>query len=125
MVIGGVSADQDIVDVPTPDAAGPVLDEVVYGAADVFVWLLGESLEPSPELVLPTFEAIDGWAGGRAVLWGDETQSCTRIALAGDSSDELADIRDAVDLWVQAGDNRSVETDGELTIVTGCAPFVP
>jgi len=125
MVFGGIEPGQEIVDVPTPDAAGPVLDEAVYGAADMFIWLLGESLEPDPELLFPTFTAIDGWAGGRAVLWGDDTQSCTRIALAGDSDQELAEIREAVDVWVQSGPDRSVEADGDLTVVTSCAPYVP
>ena len=125
MVFGGVPAGEAIIDVATPEADGPVLDEAVYGAADIFTWLLGESLEPAPELIFPAFTAIDGWAGGKAVLWGDDVESCTRIALAADSEPDLNELRDAIDPWVQAGPNRSSTIEGDLLVVTGCAAYVP
>lgn len=125
MVAFGSVRDEVIVDVATPAADGPVLDEVVWGAADIFTWLLGESLEPDPALIFPTIAAIDGWAGGRAVLWGNDSQSCMRIAVAADSANDLTEIEQATSLW--AGDNpdRAVRLQGDLVTITGCAPYVP
>jgi len=121
----GDASDEPIIDVPTPAADGPVLHEAVYGAADIFVWLLGESLEPDPELIFPTIIAIDGWAGGRAVLWGDNNQSCVRVAIAADSETDLIEIQNATGLWAADNADRTVELDNDLVVVTGCAPYMP
>lgn len=126
LLVPGTSAAEVIVDVTTPPADGPVLDEFVFGAADLFVWLLGDSLEPDPGLILPTITAMDGWAGGRAVLWGDETESCVRISLAADSAGDLAEIGDVAQTW--AGEDaaaRSVELRGDRVTITGCGAYVP
>lgn len=124
MIAFGDVSSQPIIDVATPRADGPILDEAVYGAADIFVWLLGESLEPDPELIFPTIIAIDGWAGGRAVLWGDDNQSCVRIAIAGDSEIDLTEIQDAIGLWAVDNADRTVELDNDLVVATGCAPYM-
>ncbi len=125
-MVPGTPRTETIVDVATPAADGPILDDVVYGANDMFVWLLGETLEPDPALLLAVFGAIDGWAGGRAVLWGDETESCVRIALAGDSESDLQEIREVSETWAAVdASSRSVVRDGDLVVVTGCAPYLP
>ena len=119
------STGEAIIDVPAPPADGPILDESVFGAADLFVWLLGESLEPTPTLIFPTFTAIDGWAGGRSVLWGDDSESCVRIALVADSTADLSEIQAATDLWAELGDGRQVAVEGDQVTITSCAPFIP
>ena len=124
-MVPNTASDETIVAVATPAADGPVLEEGVYGATDIFTWLLGESLEPNPSLIFPTFAAIDGWAGGRAVLWGDDTESCMRIAIAADTDLDLTEIEAAVSLWADADSARSVEVIGDLVTATGCAPYLP
>lgn len=116
---------EEIIDVAVPAADGPVIDNASFGASDLLVWLLGKELEPDPSLIFPTLTAIDGWAGGNSVLWGDDTESCTRIAFAADSADDLAEIQEVIELWVDDGDSRTVVADGDLVTVTGCAPYVP
>jgi len=125
MVPFGDASDEPIIDVPTPTADGPILDSAVYGAADILTWLLGESLEPDPSTVFPTIIAIDGWAGGRYVLWGDEGESCMRIAIAADTANDLTEIEEAIMLWAAGGQDRTVAVDDDLVVVTGCAPYVP
>lgn len=124
MVAFGDASDEPIIDVATPTADGPILDEAVYGSADILTWLLGESLEPDPSLLFPTILAIDGWAGGRAVLWGDETESCMRIAIAADSDGDLNEIEEATRLWAANGTGRTVQVENGLVVVTGCAPYI-
>lgn len=116
---------EPVIDVPIPEADGPVLFDSTFGVVDVFTWLLGESLDPNPVLIFPTLEAIDGWAGGSTVTWGDEFESCTRIAIAGDSPTDLDEIEDAVGLWADAEPDRIVVRDGDLVVATACAPFIP
>ena len=125
MVTFGDASNEPIIDVPTPAADGPILDEAVYGAADILTWLLGESLEPDPTLLFPTIIAIDGWAGGQAVLWGDDAESCMRIAIAADSANDLNEIEEVTRLWAANGSGRTVEVDNDLVVVTGCAPYRP
>jgi hypothetical protein len=124
-MVPNIAADETIVAVATPAADGPVLHEGVYGATDIFTWLLGESLEPDPSLIFLTFAAIDGWAGGRAVLWGDDTESCIRIAIAADSALDLTEIEDVVAAWADGNSARSVEATDDIVTATGCAPYLP
>ena len=114
-----------VTDVAPPPADGPVLDDIVFGASDLFTWLLGESLDPDPSLIFPTFAAIDGWAGGRSVLWGDDTESCVRIALVADSKADLDEIQGAIELWAERGNDRSVTVEDDQITATSCAPYVP
>lgn len=125
-MIPGPTDQEPVIPVATPGAGGLVLDDFVFGAADLLVWMLGETLEPAPDLVFSTINAVDGWAGGRAVVWGDDIESCVRIALAADSERDLGEIRTLVESWAdREPDGRTVETQGELVVVTGCAPYVP
>lgn len=126
-LIPGTPDSEPIVDVPTPATDGPVLDEFDFGAVDILVWLLGESLEPDPATIVPTLTAIDGWAGGRAVLWGDDDESCLRIVIAADTDADLGELETAFELWADRGQSadRSVSLDNDRVTVTGCAPFVP
>ena len=124
-MVPGTPPTEAIVQVETPAAEGPILQEAVYGASDIFVWLLGESLEPDTSLIFPTFTAIDGWAGGRAVLWGDDSESCIRIAIAADTEADLGEFQQAIAPWADASADRSVVIEGGLVVATGCAPYLP
>lgn len=124
-LIPGTSESEPIIDVAAPQAEGEILEEIVFGGSDLLVWLLGESLEPDPALLLPTVSAVDGWAGGRSVLWGDDRESCVRIALVADSEADLLEIEEAIAIWAADDADRSVERDGDQVIATGCAPYVP
>lgn len=116
---------EEIILVPVPAADGPILQETVYGASDLLVWLLGESLEPSVLVFFPALKAIDGWAGGRSVMWGDDTETCTRVAFAADSSADLAEIQELLEDWAARDEGRTVVADEELVTATGCAPYLP
>jgi len=116
---------QTIVELPAPEAEGPIIRDVVFGANDVFVWLLGQSLEPDPNTIFPTFTAINGWAGGRAVVWGDDTQSCIRIVLAADTDSDLEELLVAIQPWADQSEAREASLVDDRIIATGCAPFQP
>ncbi|MEM7271517.1 MAG: hypothetical protein AAF547_00430 [Actinomycetota bacterium] len=116
-------ADEAIIEVPVPAADGDVLSEGSFGAADLVVWLAGDSLQPSPAAVTAALTAADGWAGGSSVLWGDDTESCIRMALAADTPADLDELRAPIDAWADRADGRTVETAGDQLLVTGCAPF--
>jgi len=119
------SAEEEIVDVPTPPADGPILDETTMGARDLLVWMLGDSLDPDPAKLLPTLLAVDGWAGGRSVLWGDETESCLRVSFVADSDRDLDEIAEVLEIWVAESPGRTLDNDGTTVTATGCAPYVP
>ena len=109
--------------VAPPTADGPELYRAEFGAADLALWLLGDSLQPDPATVSTVLSASDGWAGGEMVLWGDENDSCVRIALAADSAEDRAEIEVAARAWAEEGTGRSVSDDGETVLIEGCARF--
>lgn len=115
------------VEVPTPSADGPVLDTSVFGAADLLVLLLGETLEPGQLVVLRSLDAADGWAGGEGILWGDDQESCLRVSFAADTANDLAEIGEALSLWAAEASTstRTVTTNDSLVTLTGCAPYIP
>lgn len=116
--------DEAVVEVPIPDAEGPVLDSGPWGAADLLVWLLSETAQPGQAEVMRGLVAADGWAGGSVVLWGDDSESCVRASVAADSDADLAELQAAIGAWVNKGDGRDVERTGDIITVTGCTPFL-
>ena len=115
-----------IVPVETPSADGEVISESPFGVADMLVWFLSDSLQPSPVAVNATLIAADGWAGGTAVLWGDDDESCVRISLAADTPADLDEIETLTRTWADEAEGdveRTVEATEERVTVTGCAPF--
>ncbi len=116
-------ATEATVEVATPTAEGPELLSTSWGAADLVVWLLSETMEPSQVEVTTVLAAADGWAGGAMTLWGDDTESCVRMTMVADSADDLTEIESAVTTWADKADGRTVATTGDEVTVTGCAPF--
>ncbi len=58
-------------------------------------------------------------------MWGDDAESCMRIAFAADTTDDLNELKDVFELWAARGADRIVETTSDLVTVTSCAPYVP
>lgn len=118
--------DEPTVEVAVPAADGEVLDTAPFGAVDLVVAMLGDALEPSPTKMLPTLIAAEGWAGGQQVVWGDDSTSCVRVALAADTPEDLAEIEAAFELWVAENpDDRSITPGTDVIEITGCAPYLP
>lgn len=120
---GGAAEPEEVVDLAAPTADGPELATYEFGAVSLALWLLSDSLQPDPAVANRAIMAADGWAGGHLVLWGDEAESCVRIALAADSDTELTEIETAVQGWVDGGEGRTVESADGVVTATGCAPF--
>ncbi len=116
-------ATEPIVAVDPPAAEGDELFRGAFGAADLLLLLIGDSLTPDSETVVPALAAVDGWAGGEQVLWGDDAESCVRFTIAADSEADLAEITDAIEAWAAEGDDRTVESGDETMTATACAPF--
>lgn len=116
--------DDQPVTVPFPEADGELIDASEFGAAEILTWLVGESLEPDPLALFSAINAADGFGGGAAVLWGDESTSCYRVAMVADTPSDLTEIEDAFAAWADDGDDRTVENDGDQVVVTGCAPYL-
>lgn len=121
----GTSADEAIIDVPMPLADGPVLVDAEFGASDLLVWLLGESIAPTPDLLYPALGAAEGWAGGSMVMWGDESETCVRVAMVADSAPDLSEIEAAISRWAGDHADRTIVTMGDTIEVTGCSPYLP
>ncbi|MEM8923129.1 MAG: hypothetical protein AAGD35_06475 [Actinomycetota bacterium] len=116
------AATETVVDVEAT-ADGDVLDTSVFGAADLALWLFGDSIEPSQADIISALNAADGWAGGSSVLWGDDTESCLRIVLAADTPLDLTEMEAAVTPWVEAAEGRTSVVANDLLTVTSCTPF--
>lgn len=113
------------IEVPKPPADGNEIESEEFGSADMLVWLLGESLDPDPQLVFEALQAADGWAGGTDVLWGDETHSCIRVHLAADSDRDLSEIYNVATRWAAGSADRNTTQQDGLVEITSCAPYVP
>lgn len=111
-----------------PTADGQALDQGVFGADAMLLWLVGHSLEPDQNDVISGLIAIDGWGGGAWVLWGDERQSCLRAHATGDTQRDLDEMASAFEDWELGAVGRGVETGvdvgDDVLEVTACAPYV-
>lgn len=118
--------DEPIIDTIEPVSDGEELDRSDFGAADLLLMLIAGPSEASDRAVTEAVIAADGWAGGQMVLWGDETESCVRFALAGDTATDLAEITEVLSDWTEDENGRTVNTDApDLVEVTACAPYKP
>ncbi len=119
------SETEQIFEVDIPEADGEVLSSGVFGAADLLMFLVGDTYTPDPDLIMTAMGAADGWAGGSIVLWGDDSESCVRIAVATDTAVDGEEITAALADWLSGSEGRTIETTAEGDIlITGCAPFL-
>jgi hypothetical protein len=95
---------QALVEVPDPEADGAVVERGVAGQ-----FLLG-LLTDAPDGSGPE------WSGDRYVQWTDGEVRCVRIRFA----DPDASLPDALDAWVDGGDDRTVAAEAGTTLLTGC-----
>lgn len=100
------------VEVPAPDADGPVFDEGLFGL-DHLVYLLGDS---------PTSDAaVRAWSGDRYVAWRAGDRACVRIAFAGSTPRGADDLGDALSLWAASRRGAaSVTRSGDQVVVSSC-----
>jgi len=113
------------IEVNSPTSDGPVIERATFGASDMYLWLTGTTFEPDPAYVARVLQAVDGWAGGKSVVWGDDQTSCTRIVLVADTEQDLIEIVAIAQDWADQGDDRLVEPSAERVTVTACAPYIP
>lgn len=110
---------------PSPDANGSELERWDVGAYEVLTLLLGNDLNPDPTTTATAFIAAGGWAGGEAVLSGDEADSCLNVSLVTDTPEALTVLADAFTNWAEEVAGRQAEIDGEALSIESCAPFLP
>ena len=117
--------DDPAVVVEAPEADGEVLAEGQLGSTGIVIWLAGNSLEPTPEL-MTAIQAADGWAGDSYVLWAGDDETCVRANIAGDDEVETGEIVSAFEAWAATspsnGGSRSVEIGTEYITATSCGP---
>ncbi len=125
ILVPSVAPGEPVAD-PAPVAAdGDELLRATFGAADLLLLLVGDSLTPAPAEVVSALTVVDGWAGGEMVLWGDEAESCVRFAVLADGEVDRAELEEALAAWATADPGRTLDRDGAAVLVTACAPFRP
>ena len=103
---------EDPLTVPDPDADGEVIDEGTFGQLGLTLLLLRGDAHTQ------ALSAADGWGGDSYVTWRDGDESCTRLAVRGDTPSDSTEIREALESW--AGDGTEISSDGQLTTVLSC-----
>ena len=110
------SPDEPVVDVAIPQADGPVLFEQVVGVLDLALILHGRG---------PANVVGQGWAGGAAVIWGDDSETCIRFAIAHDTDEYQQKLLRTLERWVDMTDDRTVAIEGDLIVATSCGELIP
>ena len=116
-------ADEQPLEVAAPDAEGPVLDQGTLGAIGVLIWLGDDGLLTGVNLQ-GAFEAAEGWGGDRYVMWGDDRETCLRMRVSGDDSQDHDELVEAFESWASDLTGREVVDEDDSVLVTGCAPLV-
>ena len=68
------------------------------------------------------WRAADGWGGAAFVSFERDTTVCVRIAVAGDTREDLDELNDAFTRWAATMPAAEAEHDGDLAIITSCDP---
>jgi hypothetical protein len=101
--------------VTPPTGDGPVVDQGSFGA-----FMLRELLDPvvgSDEVE----QAVDGWGGDAYVTWKSSGATCVRIAFAGDSEGDTAEITQALSDWALSRSGANVAPGAAGTVmITSC-----
>ena len=104
-------AGEGMAPVEAPEADGEVIDEGIFGEFDVLILLAAAGV--------PGQVAAEGWGGGRYVAWEDGDETCVRVALATDSPQDDAELRQALDRLARSRKGVKVTGKGPLTL-TSC-----
>ena len=98
--------------VPPPKADGTVVDEGTLGQLGLTLMLLRTDAHAD------ALAAADGWGGDSYMTWRDGDESCTRLAIRGDTPSDSTEINEALQKW--AGDGTEITLAGQVTTVTSC-----
>ncbi|MFV0525897.1 MAG: hypothetical protein ACK5RL_15535 [Acidimicrobiales bacterium] len=109
--------------VPAPTVDGEVLAEWELGAAELYVSMVADHGAVTPEVAQAVGAAVDGWAGGTAVLTGDDTESCVAGTVVMEDETEAAELAVALDAWAARNEGRTVSVEADTVSFTGCAPY--
>ena len=111
-------APQEVEAPEVPDGADRFDDASELGAITLFV-MLSERID-----VLTALDAADGWGGDMSVAYREDDRTCVRADLVGDTTEDTAEIHDALQMWADAGPSgvATVEMDGDLVALEACAP---
>ena len=97
--------------VPPPPAEAPVIDHGVHG--ELF-WTSVLRFTPSGLAPDEAAAAALGWGGDAYVSWIDDGgRTCTRSDVEGDSTADTAELLDALEVWVTATPEGTVEVTDE------------
>ena len=107
-------AGEAAVPVTAPAADGEVVDQGSFGQFYLLALVSGAVDSATAR------EAAIGWGGDAYVSWRDGDRSCARIAFAGDSPADAAEIADALSEWASAQPDASVDDGGDAVVLTSC-----
>ncbi|MGI9604437.1 MAG: hypothetical protein ACR2QE_21330 [Acidimicrobiales bacterium] len=114
MVAGAYRAGEDRLEVTAPPAEGEVIEQGVFGQLLIQVLL-------STAVGDDAGEAAAGWSGDWFVAWLDGDDTCVRVDVAMDNSDERDELAEQVDEWVDDQDDASSESIGDGVVrLTTC-----
>ena len=99
-----------------PAADGEILEQRTFGVLDMVLWQV-DGISP--------VSAAQLWAGGASTMWGDDTTTCLRVALAGDDPADADRMAGVYGAWARQGESRTTTVEGEQLVITSCAPYVP
>jgi hypothetical protein len=94
------------------------LDSGDFGQA-AWYFVLASRLDPKAALT-----AADGIAGDAYVVYREKDQVCVRVDAAGDTPEDLAELDNALKLWVGQGPEQraSVAIEGDEVVFRSCDP---
>lgn len=107
---------------PETDGIGEVQRRWVYGSHDILAALYGSNTPQTDDDMHTAIETAAAWKAGEAVQWGDETKTCVRVNLSADDEAGMTRLRDAFTAWAATAGGRTLEQQGEVLVLTGCAP---
>lgn len=114
MVTGAYRVGEGRLDVNPPPAEAEVIEEGVFGQLLLQVIL-------STAVGDDAGAAAAGWAGDWFVAWIDGDDTCVRVDVAMDDSDERDELAEVMDSWVDDHDGASSESIGDGVVrLTTC-----
>ena len=105
------------VDGPATDGA-EAYDQGDFGAVTLMI-VLAERIDPHQALAAAT-----GWGGDSYAVFPKDGRTCIRLNVTGDTSEDTAELTDAISGWVAAtpGGAASTSRDGDIVHLESCDP---